>query len=186
MSGVMKFAFGNASLLGKVLEKVMPSVSPTAGALIKTTLAFTMAKGSDGTNVLPQEAWVIGNMRYSHHQGRDASIRAVTELAAKFGIETEVIDRGFESGLTDFNGEAFRFVEEAVRAVFPDVEPVPYIMTGASDSRYFSRVSDNCLRFLPFYIDDQQFDSIHGLNENIGVDTLAKAVDYYRYMMKRI
>ena len=154
--------------------------------MLKTTLAFTMAGGSDGTNVLPQEAYVIGNMRFSHHQGGEDSIRKISELAKKFDIETEILDPGFESPVSDYNSEAFKLVEKAVEEVFPDVAPLPYIMTGASDSRYFARVCDNCIRFAPFTINEQQLESIHGIDENIDIDTLSPAVDFYKYIIKEV
>lgn len=183
MSGPMKFILGHSRLFGPLLVKVMPAVSNAAGAMLKTTLAFTMASGSQGANVLPQEAWVIGNMRYSHHQGSRASIDAVTALADKFGLETVVLEPGFDSPLSDHHSEAFQLVERAVDTVFPGVKTSPYVMTGASDSRYLSRVCDNCLRFTPFLIDNTQLDSIHGINENIDLSALAPAVDFYRYIL---
>ena len=184
MSGVMKVACGNANVFEPVLKKVMPMISPSGAALLRTTLAFTMSKGSDGSNVIPQEAWVIGNMRASHHQGKKASIDAITALAKKYDIETVITDDGIESGITDYMGEAFNFIEKAVNTVFPDYKPVPYIMNAATDSRYFNRVSDNCIRFVPFLINDQQLDSIHAIDENVDISTLAPAVDFYRYVIK--
>jgi carboxypeptidase PM20D1 len=56
-------------------------------------------------------------------------------------------------------------------------------MTGASDCRYMSRVSDNCLRFAPFRITQEQMDSIHGLNENVDLSALVPAVDFYKYII---
>ena len=76
--------------------------------------------------------------------------------------------------------------EKAVNAVFPEYRPAPYIMNAATDSRYFNRVCDNCLRFVPFKIDKQQLDSVHGIDENVDIDTLAPAVDFYRYVIKEI
>ena len=186
MSGVMKMACGNVKLFKPLLTKVMPMISSSATALLRTTLACTMAKGSDGANVLPQEAWVVGNMRYSHHQGRDASIKAITDLAAKYDIETTVLKDGGESNLTDFNGEQFKFMEKAVSTVFPEFKPVPYIMNGASDSRYFARVCDNCVRFVPFDINQQQYGSVHGIDENVSIDCLPAAVDFYRYFIREV
>ena len=95
-----------------------------------------------------------------------------------------ITDDGIESGITDYMGEAFNFIEKAVNTVFPDYKPVPYIMNAATDSRYFSRVSDNCIRFVPFLINDQQLDSIHAIDENVDISTLAPAVDFYRYVIK--
>ncbi len=186
MSGIMKTACSNVNAFKPVLKKVMPMISPAGAALLRTTLAFTMSKGSDGTNVIPQEAWVVGNMRFSHHQGKKASVDAIAALAKKYDIETVVTDDGIESGITDFKGEAFKFIEKAVGSVFPEYRPVPYIMNAATDSRYFGKLCDNCIRFVPFKIDKQQLDSIHGIDENVDVSTLAPAVDFYKYVIKEV
>lgn len=186
MKEPLRSVFKNADKLKPLLCKAMPLVSATAGAMLKTTLAFTMSGGSEGANVLPMEAYVVGNMRFSHHQGGRDSIEKITRLAKKFGVETQVLDAGFESPVSDYKSDAFKLVERAVAEVFPGAVPVPYIMTGASDSRYFSRVCDNCIRFAPFTIDEQQLDSIHAADENIGLDTLAPAVDFYKYIIKEV
>ena len=184
MSGIMKTACSNINAFKPVLKKVMPMISPAGAALLRTTLAFTMSKGSEGPNVIPQEAWVVGNMRFSHHQGKKGSVDAIAALAKKYDIETVVIDDGIESGITDFKGEAFKFMEKAVNEIFPDYKPVPYVMNAATDSRYFNRVCKNCVRFVPFKIDKQQLDSVHGIDENVDIATLEPAVDFYRYVIK--
>lgn len=183
MSGPLKFVLGHPSLFKHVLIGAMPSVSSTANAMLKTTLAFTMAHGSEGSNVLPQEAWVIGNMRFSHHQGGASSIEEIRKFADKFDIDTVVLNSGFESPISDFRSSAFQLVEDAVIQVFPGVVTSPYLMTGASDSRFLSRVCENCLRFAPFRISSEQLDSIHGINENLDLSALAPAVDFYRYII---
>ncbi len=183
MSQPLRFILGHPEVFKPLLVRVIPSVSPAASAMVKTTLAFTMASGSAGTNVLPQEAWVIGNMRFSHHQGGEGSIEAVRKLAKKYNIETVVLNPGFSSPISDHRSDAFRLVEQAVSLIFPDVITTPYLMTGASDSRFLSRVCDNCIRFAPFRISHEQMDSVHGLNENLDLSTLAPAVDFYKYIL---
>ena len=179
----LRFILGHPDWFKPVLLKVIPVVSATAGAMLKTTLAFTMAKGSDGSNVLPQEAWVIGNMRFSHHQGRDRSIEAVRKLAQTFDIETVVLNPGFSSDMSDYSSKGFLLIEEAVQTVFPGVIPSPYLMTGASDSRYMSRLCDTCLRFAPIHISEAQLNSIHGIDENGDLSALVPAVDFYKYIL---
>ena len=186
MSQPLKFILGNPQWFQGLLLRVMPAVSAAAGAMLKTTLAFTMAKGSEGSNVLPQEAWVIGNMRYSHHQGGEASIAAVRKLAGKFDIETVVLDPGFSSPMSDYRSEGFKLVEQAVEAVFPGVIPSPYLMTGASDCRFMSRICDTCLRFAPIHITESQMASIHGIDENVDLSALAPAVDFYKYILTEV
>lgn len=183
MAQPLKYILGHAKLFKPLLLKVIPSVSEMAGAMLKTTLAFTMAGGSEGTNVLPQEAWVIGNMRFSHHQGGEGSFEAVRKLAKKYDIEMEIMDPGFASPLSDPDSDAFRLVEKAVSTVFPGVITTPYLMTGASDCRFMSRVSEHCLRFAPFKLSAAQLDSIHAIDENLDLDALAPAVDFYKYIL---
>jgi carboxypeptidase PM20D1 len=178
---------GKADKYKKALGKLMPLLGPTPGAMVSTTIAFTMTGGGEAVNVIPGEAWVIGDMRCSHHQGQAGSIAAITKVAEKFGLETEVIQQEPESRLADFNGEAFRLASEAVMETIPGVDAcAPYIMTGGSDSRFFDIVCDQCIRFLPFTIDAEQLESIHGVDEYLRVDTLAPAVDYYKYMYSHI
>lgn len=185
-NGPLKIVLGHPKLFKGLLEKVMPSVSASAAAMLRTTLAFTMAKGADGLNVLPQEAYVTGNMRFSHHEGLEHSLQVVREIANKYDIEMETLTDGLTSPITDFNSRAFKLVEEGVSKVFPGIISAPYIMTGASDSRYMARVCDNCIRFLPFHIDDSQLGGMHGLNENINVSSLVPAVEFYKYLITEV
>lgn len=186
MSGPLKFVLANSRIFSPILKKVMPMVSAPGNAMLRTTVAFTMASGSEGTNVLPQEAWVIGNMRFSPHQGGKSSIEEITRLAEKFDIETEILDPGMDSSVTDYRSEQFGLIEKAVDNVFDGVRASPWIMTGASDSRYMCRISDHCVRFVPFLMKDEQVESIHGINEYVEIKSLAPAVDFYKYVMKEV
>lgn len=186
MTWPLSFVMGHPKLFEPLLLRVIPLVSATAGAMLKTTLAFTMAQGSEGSNVLPQEAWLMGNMRFSHHQGGPDSIDAVRKLADKFYIETQVVDPGFSSPLSDHHSEAFALVERAVSAIFPGTITTPYIMTAASDCRFFSRFCDHCLRFTPFHITNDQMSRVHGTDENLDLSALVPAVEFYKYIMKEV
>ncbi len=181
----MKLIFANMWLFEPILVKLLPTISSAGGAMIRTTLAFTMAKGADGLNVLPQEAYVTGNMRFIHHQDNEESIRLVTELAKKYDIETEVIYQDMPCPIVDYKGDAFRLIEEVAAEVYPGVGISPYVMTGGTDAKYYKEVSDNCIRFAPLYIDSQQYASIHGLNENIYQGVLPKGVDFYKMIIRK-
>lgn len=183
MKGPVKFLLKNAKLFKGLLSVVIPKISVAAGSMLKTTIAFTMCSGSSEVNVVPENAWVMGDMRYSHHQGSEESIRVITEIAKKYGIETEVVDKGFDSPISDSEGGAFKRVENAISKIFPETVTTPYIMTGATDSRYLSRVCDSCIRFSPFIIDNEQLESVHGINENLDLSCLAPAVDFYRLII---
>ena len=96
----------------------------------------------------------------------------------------EILDPGIESPVSDWKSRPFALVEEAVAGIFKGAVPSPYIMTGASDARFMGILSDHCFRFAPFHITDEQLSSIHGINENVEVDALAPAVEFYKYVIR--
>lgn len=54
----------------------------------------------------------------------------------------------------------------------------------AADARQFTDLSDAVIRFAPIDIDKQQYASVHGENENISVDKLHLAVDFYKALLR--
>ena len=185
MKGSMKFVLTNAKVLRPLLQKVLGKISPVAGAMLKTTIAFTMAQGSQSVNVLPQQAWIVGDMRCSHHQGLENSIKAVTELAKKYGIETEITQKGYESAISPINCKAYKLIESTINECFPSVIPVPYVPNSASDCRFMDRVSENCYRFTPFTISPSQLESVHAKDENVDVEVLCDGVDFYKTLIRK-
>jgi acetylornithine deacetylase/succinyl-diaminopimelate desuccinylase-like protein len=71
MKGGLKFILSRVKLFKPLLVKLLPKISGYGNALLSTTIAFTMSRGSDAPNVLPGEAYVIANMRFSRHQGSE-------------------------------------------------------------------------------------------------------------------
>ena len=184
--GAMGFALRHAKVLSPVLNKVLPKINLLATAMIKTTLAFTTAGGSNGLNVLPERAYVTGNSRVIHHEDADYTENKLREIAKKYDIDVEVIMKHYACPVVDHNGYAFKFVEEAVHEVFPDVITCPYAMTGGTDGRNYSRICENVIRFAPLEIDEQQYQSIHGLDENISISCLEKGVLFYQKIIKEL
>ncbi len=176
----LRLIFGNLWLFKPLMKKLLPMISAQAGAMLSTTIAFTMSEGSNGYNVIPQEASICANMRYIPHQGTDESLEVITNLAKKYNIETEVVYKGYPSPCVDINGEAFRMVETAINECFPGVGCSPYVVTGATDARFYSKICDSCVRFAPVIYGPEQMKGMHGLNENIECNTLQGAVDFYK------
>ena len=184
MSFPLRLVFANLWITKPLLAKLLPSISPAAGAMTKTTLAFTKASGSEGLNVLPQEAYVTGNMRFIHHQPNEESIKIVSDMAKKFDIDTEIIYQDKPCPIVNYKSSAFALIEKVSADIYPDVLVSPYVMTGGTDCKFYSEVSRNSIRFAPLYIDPQQYGTIHGLNENVYSGALPKCVDFYKEVIK--
>ena len=179
----MKLLFGNLWLFGPVLKIAMPFVSGQAAAMLQTTCAFTMQKGSDACNVLPQEANLWANMRFIPHQGMEESLRLIEERAKKYGLEMEVEECGDFTPPVDIHGAPWQQVMAAIEKTFPGLPASPYVMTGATDCTFWQGICDSCIRFAPVIYGPEQMKGMHGLNENISVDCLPGAVDFYKNLI---
>lgn len=186
MDSPLKIVLRHPVLFSPLLRFAMPRVSNTAGAMLKTTVAFTMAKASDGDNVIPDQAYVVANIRFSHHQGGEESLAILKKLADKYDLIMEVVDGGDKSPVCSFKSAEFRFIESAVKEVFPTALVSPYVMTGASDCRFMGNLSKNCFRFSPFKVTNEQLASIHGKDENVDVASLGTAVEFYKKLIKDV
>ena len=182
----LKTVLTNLWLFRPLLLKVLPAVNSAAGAMTQTTLAFTTARGSDGLNVLPQEAFVTGNMRLIHHQAGEESIAAVKKIAAEYGIETEVLYEDAPCPVVGYGSKQFRLIEDITAQIYPGVQVTPYVMTGGTDAKFYKDICSNCIRFAPLFIDGQQYGSVHALNENIFRGTLPCGVDFYQQVIRKM
>ena len=179
----LKLVFSNLWLFRPVLLKVLPAISAQAGAMIRTTIAFTMMSGSEACNVMPQEASVSANMRFIPHQGMNESLEIVRKLADKHGLKTEVLSASDYTEPVDIHGEAFRTVQRVIGETFPGCAGSPYVMTGATDSRFYERICPNVVRFAPVIYGPEQMKGMHGLNENIEYSCLPGAADFYKNLI---
>jgi carboxypeptidase PM20D1 len=182
----LRYIFGNTWLFKPLLVKLMPSISAQAGAMLKTTIAFTMASGSDAYNVMPQEATLGANMRFIPHQGMKESLDIIRRLADKHGLKTEVMYATDASNSVDINSEAFRFFQSMIETTFPGTAVSPYVMTGATDARNYQEICDTVVRFAPVIYGPEQMKGMHGLNENIETDCLPGCVDFYKNLIQNL
>ncbi len=181
----MRLLFGNLWLFKPLLVLLMPSISAQAAALLRTTVAPTMQTGSDGCNVLPQEATLTLNLRYIPHQNMEESNAAIIALAKKYDLEVRVLDAYPSCEPVDSGSEAFRFVTETIQEVFPKLPVIPYVMTGGTDARHYQRICPDCIRFSPVVYGPAQMKGMHGLNENLDTYSLPGAVDYYKTLIRK-
>ena len=180
----LKLVMGNLWLFAPIMKPVLGRISAQAGAMLQTTIAFTMQSGSDAYNVLPQEATLGANMRFIPHQGEKESLEIIKALAAKHGLETEIVHSNDYTEPVDINGEAFRLVEKVIGETFTGLPVSPYVMTGATDAQFYQPICPSCIRFAPVIYGPEQMKGMHGLNENIEYNCLPGAVSFYQNLIK--
>lgn len=180
----LKLVFGNLWLFAPVLKPLLGSISAQGGAMLQTTIAFTVQSGSDAYNVIPQEATLGANMRFIPHQGMDESLAVIEALAKKYGLSMEALHANDYTAPVDIHGAAFRQVEAVIEKTFPGLPVSPYVMTGATDAQFYQCICPSCIRFAPVIYGPEQMKGMHGLNENIEVNCLPGAVKFYQNLIR--
>lgn len=180
----LRMVLGNMWLFKGLLTKVLPIVSPMCNAFVRTTFCCTMAEGSHTPNVIPSEAYIVCNLRTSPHQNVDATMAVLQKYADKYDLEFEIIHARNASNTVDYKGEEFSFLKKCLNECYPDAGVIPYLMTGGTDCRHYEEIADNCLRFCPIKMSNEQLAAMHAANESIGVKEVADCVKFYKYYVQ--
>ncbi|MBE5757003.1 MAG: M20/M25/M40 family metallo-hydrolase [Clostridiales bacterium] len=180
-----RMIFANLWLFKGVLNGIAKKSGGEMNALLRTTVAFTQATGSDAPNVIPPEAKVVSNIRINPLDTIDTVIAGLKERIDNDKIEITDFLGVNPSRISETNCEEFKKVERAVASTWKGTLVSPYLMVQCSDSRHYGRVSDKVYRFSAMALTTEERASIHGNNERIKIENIHKAVEFYIRVLKQ-
>lgn len=161
------------------------SASPSMNASIRTTTAATIIEGGLKENVLPSKARAVVNFRILPGDSIERVISHVRETindpritVNKFGVsdcEPSVV--------SSINAAGFQIIQRTIRQLFPEVLVAPALVIGGTDSRHYSKLTNNIYRFAPFRIRPDDVKRLHGINERIAVVDYARGVKFYYHLI---
>jgi acetylornithine deacetylase/succinyl-diaminopimelate desuccinylase-like protein len=122
-------------------------------------------------NVIPEVATAHIDGRFLPGQ-RDAFLAEVQRLVGE-GVELEVLtdDVALE---VPYEGDLVSAMAAALRAEDPGAYPVPYLMSGGTDAKAFSRLGIKGYGFAPLRLPaDLNFAALfHGVDERVPIDSV--------------
>ena len=151
----------------------------TAAAFFRTTIAFTQLKGSDGANVLPEEASAVANVRLSQGVKSDEAVAYMLKSAKDRCLSAEIINKSEATSTSPFDGKYKDIIEKAVKAIFPGTIVAPYLMIGGTDSRFYDGFCPCIYKFAPVLTEGGLLKTVHSDNERISVDNLGKMIEFF-------
>lgn len=177
-SWMTRMALANRWLFEPLIIK-QTAATPAGAALLHTTIAPTMLKGSPKENVLPQDATAWINYRIAPGDTA-ASVLAHTKAA----VGDQPVEIAWSktpdepSPVSSTSSEGWK----AIAALAGDMAKAPVapgLVTAGTDSRYLQGVAKDVYRFQPmkFALKDTQM--IHGTNEHMTLENLDLAVQFY-------
>jgi len=177
--------FANLWFYRPLLNKIL-SGSPATDAMLRTTKAPTMLRGSAKDNVLPQTAVGVVNFRIHPRDSIESVIAHTREMIDNPEIDVEILgDWGREaSAVSSADNQAFATLELTFRQVFGNLIVVPGLTVAGTDSVHYSQIADDSYRINPFLFTGEDIKRLHGRNERISVDGMIKAVQFYTTLIR--
>jgi carboxypeptidase PM20D1 len=82
------------------------------------------------------------------------------------------------------SSESYRALNRTIREIFPDVIVAPGLMVAGTDSRHYTGISDNILRFTPVRANADDLKRFHGTNERLSIEGYADMIRFYRRLIE--
>ena len=180
-----RIIFANMWCFGRVIDLLGRTSGGEMNALVRTTVAFPLMEGSSPRNVIPPEAKMVANMRLNPHDSIGSALAYLKKTVNNPDVEITVLEGSEPSPISETNCPAWDKVASAVANTWKGCLVTPYLMVQCSDSRHYGKLSNHVYRFSAMDMTAEERGSIHGNNERIRVETVAKAVEFYIRLMKQ-
>ncbi|MCF6247552.1 MAG: M20/M25/M40 family metallo-hydrolase [Desulfobacula sp.] len=160
--------------------------SDNTNAMIRTTAAPTMMQAGIKENVLPCYANLLINFRILPGDSIKKVIKHVKKTITNDSINIQICKDivSEPSPISSSKSKGFLNIQKTIRRIFPDTLVAPGLVSGTTDSRHYSKISDNCYRFTPFVFGPDDTRRIHGTNERISIDNYVHGIQYYIQLIK--
>ncbi len=180
-----KILLKNHRIFKRVILLILGRYEKT-NAMVRTTGVPTMIQAGVKENVLPCNAMAFINYRILPGDSIKKVIRHVKQVINNDAVKIEICDGIISepSPVSNNKSEGFLSVRKVIRRVFPDTAVSSGLVTGTTDSRYYTEISRNNYRFAPFVFGPEDRLSIHGTNERISIKGYIRAIEFYRQLIK--
>ena len=176
--------FANMWCFGWVLDLLAKTSGGEMNALMRTTVAFTQMEGSSARNVIPPEARMVSNIRLNPSDSVGSALEYLQKTVNDPNVEITVLESFEPSPISEIDCPAWDKVASAVAETWRGCVVSPYLMVQCSDSRHYGRLSNHVYRFSAMDMSAEERATIHGNNERIRLESIAKAVEFYIRLMK--
>jgi acetylornithine deacetylase/succinyl-diaminopimelate desuccinylase-like protein len=152
-------------------------------ALVRTTFAINMLKGSEKRNVIPPEAVADLDCRMLAGEDPEEIVEWVRDVVADSHVEVTVTGAAKVPNLSPPDTELYKSLADALRRRSPGVVVAPEIMVGFTDNWVFRRCGMHGYGFGPFVLDAEEWKRIHGNDERISVENVREGARCYTEML---
>ena len=153
--------------------------------LVRHTANATIVKGGEAANVIPSSAEIEIDGRVLPGFGADDLLRELIQVVDD-DVKFEVVR--FDSGPEKIDMALFEMLAGVIREMDPEGKPVPLLLPGVTDARWFARLGIQTYGFIPMRLDESLnfLRAIHGPDERVPVESIEAGAAALASVVQRI
>ena len=186
-----RVALANRWLTGGLIARQF-AAKPSLNALIRTTMAATIARGGETANVLPKQAETVVNLRLLPGDTSGAVLRRIQNEVARLGFDAKTLTCSMDpassepSGISSTTSDGFRTLQRTIAEIYQDTVVAPGLSMAATDSHHYAPIAADIYRFLPLRLTADDLKRVHGVDERIGIKTYADLIGFLARLIENL
>ncbi len=186
-----RVALANRWLTGGLIARQF-AAKPSLNALIRTTMAATVARGGETANVLPKQAETVVNLRLLPGDTSESALRRIRDEVKRLGFDEKTVMCSMEpapsepSRISSTDSNGFRTLQRTIAEVYRGTVVAPGLSMVATDSHHYAPIASDIYRFLPLRLTADDLKRIHGVDERIGIKTYADMIGFLARLIENL
>jgi acetylornithine deacetylase/succinyl-diaminopimelate desuccinylase-like protein len=148
------------------------SETPVFDAVLRNGISATIVQGGIRSNVIPTEASATLNVRMLPGQSINGLVQRLRRVINDSLVTVTADSDAVDAPASSFASPMFAAIADATRELNPNMVVVPYMSTGATDSARLRAWGMQAYGLLPFPMDQNDEDRMHGNDERIPLESL--------------
>lgn len=148
-------------------------------SMLRNSISPTLLNAGIRVNVIPNKAEANLNCRLLPSERVENFVEELKRVIADDGIkvtyEKELVP---EPPASSFDNELWHTIAKVANEMYPGAETVPFMSTGATDSKMLRAKGIQAYGLLPFPADESEITLMHGNDERIGLERLRMGVQF--------
>lgn len=152
-------------------------------AMVRTTFAVTMLRGSAKSNVIPPEATAQIDCRMLAGDDPNEIAEWVRRAVADPNVQVQIARDPKIPNLSPPDTELYKAMADTLRRRAPGAVVAPMILVAFTDNWVFRRCGLHGYGFSPFILEEDELQRIHGNDERISLENVREGVRAYAELL---
>jgi acetylornithine deacetylase/succinyl-diaminopimelate desuccinylase-like protein len=155
-------------------------------AMVRTTFAVTMLRGSAKSNVIPPEATAQIDCRMLAGDDPSEIAEWVRRAVDDPNVQVQIARDPKIPNLSPPDTELYKAMADTLRRRAPGAVVAPMILVAFTDNWVFRRCGLHGYGFSPFILEEDELQKIHGNDERISLENVREGVRAYMELLQNV